>query len=134
MQRLLLISFFPLLAACSHTLTMYPRGSGDLGTGSLNDGTREIHVQLKGKQYTGKFVRNQTYGFGLGQSFGATSTGLAMKSGFATAVTMGSSNQATAVLISGTEVLRCDLVVINASDGSGICTDSNNLAYDVVIK
>lgn len=113
---------------------MYPRGGGDVGSGSLNDGTREIRVQLKGKQYSGKFVRNQTYGFGFGQSFGAAPTGLAMKPGFGTAVTMGASNQATAVLVSGSEVLRCDLVVVNASDGSGICTDSNHLAYDVVIK
>lgn len=122
------------VSACSHTVTLFPRGGGEAGSGTLNDGTREIQLQLKGKQYTGKFVRNQTYGFGLGQSFGAKPTGLAMKPGFGTTVTMGSSNQATAVLVSGTEVLRCDLVVVNASDGSGICTDSNHLAYDVVIK
>jgi hypothetical protein len=134
MQRLVFFSFFPFLAACSHTVTMYPRGGGDIGTGTLNDGNREIVVTLKGKQYAGKFVRNQSYSFGIGQSFGAAPTGIALKPGFNTASMMGATNQATAVLTSGTEVLRCELVVVNASDGSGVCTDSNNLAYDVLIK
>jgi hypothetical protein len=134
MLKLVLLSFLPILAACSHTVMMYPRGGGDVGSGSLNDGTREIQVLLKGKQYTGKFVRNQTYGFGLDQTFGAAPSGPVMKPGFGTTSTMGASNQATAVLVSGSDVLRCDLVVVNASDGSGVCTDSNNLAYDVLIK
>ncbi|WP_312260641.1 hypothetical protein [Limnohabitans sp.] len=122
------------LSACSHTVTMYPRGGGEVGSGSLNDGTREIQVLLKGKRYTGKFVRNQTYGFALGQTFGSAPSGAVLKPGFGTTATMGASNQATAVLVSGSDVLRCDLVVVNASDGSGVCTDSNNLAYDVLIK
>lgn len=134
MQKLVLLSFFPILAACSHTVTMYPRGGGEIGTGSLNDGNREIVVTLKGKQYAGKFVRNQSYGFGIGQSFGATQTGIALKPGFNTAAMMGATNQATAVLTSGAEVLRCELVVVNASDGSGVCVDANNLTYDVLIK
>ncbi len=113
---------------------MYPRGGGEVGFGSLNDGTREIQVLLNGNKYSGKFVRNQTYGFGLGQTFGSTQSGLVMKPSFGTNATMGASNQATAVLDSGSDVLRCDLVVVNDSDGSGVCTDSNNLAYDVVIK
>lgn len=134
MLKLVLPFLLPILAACSHTVTMYPRGGGDIGTGTLNDGTREIVVTLKGKQYAGKFVRNQSYGFGIGQSFGAAPTGLYMKPGFNTAAMMGASNQATAVLTSGAEVLRCELVVVNASDGSGVCLDANNFAYDLLIK
>ncbi len=57
-----------------------------------------------------------------------------MKPGFNTSAVMGASNQATAVLTSGAEVLRCELVVVNASDGSGVCVDANNLVYDVLIK
>lgn len=113
---------------------MYPRGGGDIGTGTLNDGNREIVLTLKGKQFAGKFVRNQSYGFGIGQSFGAAPTGIALKPGFSTAAMMGATNQATAVLTSGTEVLRCELVVVNASDGSGVCVDANNQTYDVLIK
>lgn len=134
MLKLVPFALLPILAACSHTVTMYPRGGGDIGTGTLNDGTREIVVTLKGKQYAGRFVRSQSYGFGIGQSFGAAPTGLTMKPGFNTAAMMGASNQATAVLTSGTEVLRCELVVVNASDGSGVCVDANNLTYDVLIK
>jgi hypothetical protein len=134
MQKLVLLCLFPLLAACSHSVTMYPRDGGDIGTGTLNDGNREIVVTLKGKQFAGKFVRNQTYGIGIGQSLGAAPTGIALKPGFSTAAMMGSTNQATAVLTSGTEVLRCELVVVNASDGSGVCVDANNKTYDVLIK
>jgi hypothetical protein len=134
MLKLVLLSFLPILAACSHTVMMYPRGGGETGTGTLNDGTREIVVTLKGKQFSGKFVRNQSYGFGIGQSFGPAPTGLAMKPGFNTAAMMGATNQATAVLTSGAEVLRCELVVVNASDGSGVCVDADNLSYDVLIK
>lgn len=134
LRKLAIVGASLALSACSHTVTLFPRDGGGTGSGTLNDGTREIQVQLKGKQYTGKFVRNQSYGFGLGQSFGAGSTGLVMKPGFNTAATMGASNQATAVLTSGADVLRCELVVVNASDGSGVCLDANNAAYDVLIK
>lgn len=133
-MKKIFLALLPFIAACSHTVTMYPRGGGDIGTGTLNDGSRDITVNLKGKQYTGKFVRNQSYGFGIGQSFGTGSTGLIMKPGFNTSAVMGASNQATAVLTSGSEVLRCELVVVNASDGSGVCVDANNLVYDVLIK
>lgn len=122
------------LAACSHTVTMYPRWGGDVVTGSLNDGTREIQLMVKGKQYTGKFVRNQTSSFGVGQTFGASQSGLAMKSGFGTTALIGASNQATAVLVSGSDVLRCELVVVNASDGNGVCIDQDDVTYDVLIK
>jgi hypothetical protein len=134
MLKRVLLSLLPILAACSHTVTMYPRAGGDIGTGTLNDGSREIVVTLKGKQYVGKFVRSQSYGLGIGQSYGAAPTGLTMKPVFNTAAMMGASNQATAVLTSGAEVLRCELVVVNASDGSGVCVDANNAAYDVLIK
>jgi hypothetical protein len=133
-MKQLLVFVLPFMVACSHTVTLYPRGGGDIGAGTLNDGSREISVTLKGRLYTGKFVRNQSYGFGLGQSFGAGSTGLVMKPGFNTAATMGATNQATAVLTSGADVLRCELVVVNASDGSGVCVDANNVTYDVLIK
>lgn len=105
-----------------------------MGTGTLNDGSREILVMVKGKQFTGKFVRNQTSGFGVSQTFGASQSGLAMKSGFGTTALIGASNQATAVLVSGSDVLRCELVVVNGSDGSGVCIDQDNVTYDVLVK
>lgn len=133
-MKKIFLALLPFIAACSHTVTMYPRGGGDIGTGTLNDGSRDIAVNLKGKQYTGKFVRNQSYGFGLGQTFGAGPTGIAMKPGFNTAAMMGATNQATAVLTNGSDVLRCELVVVNASDGSGVCVDEKGVTYDVLIK
>ena len=74
MRKLVIaISVFA-LTACGHIVTLYPRGGGDQATGTLNDGSRNMSVTLKGVTYTGQFVRGQTFGFGIGQSFGATPT------------------------------------------------------------
>ncbi len=127
---------FLLLSACSHTVTLFPRGGGDIATGTLNDGNRDVVVHLQGKTYTGKFVRNETYGVSVGQSLGVGYLGRlnSMQQGFGTAGSFGSSNQASALLTSGSDALRCDLVVVNASDGSGVCSDRDGQLYDVLIK
>ena len=99
----LLISLAALtLAACGHIVTLYPRGGGDQATGTLNDGSRNMSVTLKGSTYTGKFVPGQTFGFAVGQSLGAASS-------FGTAMMVGNSNQSSALLVStdGKSVLRC---------------------------
>ena len=134
LPRGLALVLLPFAVGCSHTVTMLPRGGGESGVGTLNDGSREMVVTLKGKEYRGKFVRNQTYGFGFGQSFGTARSPLATQPGFGTTAMLGASNQATALLTSGSAVLRCELVVVNASDGSGVCVDQDNVTYDVLIK
>ncbi len=53
------------LGGCSHTVTLYPRGGGEQAIGTLNDGSRNMSVTLKGITYTGKFVPGQTFGFGV---------------------------------------------------------------------
>jgi hypothetical protein len=75
-----------------------------------------MSVTLKGTNYTGKFVRGQTFGFGIGQSFGA-------RPAFGTSMMVGSSNQSSALLIStdGKSVLRCELTVVAAIGGNGVC-------------
>ena len=117
------------LSACGHIVTLYPRGGGEQATGTLNDGSRNMSVTLKGATYTGQFVRGQTFGFGVGQSFGARPL-------FGTSMMMGSSNQSSALLVSsdGKSVLRCELTVVAAIGGSGVCVDKDNVTYDMNVK
>ncbi len=117
------------LTACGHIVTLYPRGGGDQATGSLNDGSRNMSITLKGATYTGQFVRGQTFGFGVGQSFGVRPV-------FGTSMMVGSSNQSSALLVSsdGKNVLRCELTVVAAIGGNGVCVDKDNVTYDMNVK
>lgn len=117
------------LSACGHIVTLYPRGGGEQATGTLNDGSRNMSVILKGTSYTGQFVRGQTFGFGVGQSFGA-------RPAFGTSMMVGSSNQSSALLVSsdGKSVLRCELTIVAAIGGNGVCVDKDNTTYDMNVK
>ena len=117
------------LAACGHVVTLYPRGGGERATGTLNDGSRNMSVTLNGITYLGQFVRGQTFGFGFGQTFGAKPT-------FGTSMMVGTSNQSSALLVStdGINVLRCELTVVAAVGGNGVCVDKDNLTYDMNIR
>jgi len=117
------------LSACGHIVTLYPRGGGEQAIGSLNDGSRNMSVTLKGIIYSGQFVRGQTVGLGFGQSFGASPA-------FGSSVMVGNSNQSSALLISedGKSVLRCELTVVAAIGGNGVCLDKDNVTYDMNIK
>jgi hypothetical protein len=117
------------LTACGHIVTLYPRGGGELVTGTLNDGSRNMSINLKGVTYSGQFVSGQTFGFGIGQSFGA-------RPAFGTSMMVGSSNQSSALLVSadGKQVLRCELTVVAAIGGNGVCVDKDNVTYDMNVK
>ncbi len=117
------------LTACGHIVTLYPRGGGDQATGTLNDGSRNMSITLMGTTYTGQFTRGQTFGFGIGQSFGA-------RPSFGTTMMVGSSNQYSALLVSsdGKQVLRCELTVVAAIGGNGVCVDKDNVTYDMNVK
>jgi hypothetical protein len=126
----LLISLAALaLTSCGHVVTLYPRGGGEQATGTLNDGSRNISITLKGTTYMGQFVRGQTFGFGIGQSFGA-------RPAFGTTMMVGSSKQSSALLVSadGKQVLRCELTVVAAIGGNGVCVDKDNVTYDMNLK
>ena len=117
------------LTACGHIVTLYPRGGGEMATGTLNDGSRNISINLKGVTYSGQFVRGQTFGFGIGQSFGT-------RPAFGTSMMVGSTNQSSALLVSadGKQVLRCELTVVAAIGGNGVCVDKDNITYDMNVK
>jgi len=88
-----------------------------------------MSITLKGTTYTGQFVRGQTFGFGVGQSFGARPV-------FGTSMMVGSSNLSSALLVSsdGKNVLRCELTVVAAVGGNGVCVDKDNITYDMNVK
>jgi hypothetical protein len=117
------------LTACGHIVTLYPRGGGEMAAGTLNDGSRNMSINLKGVTYSGQFVRGQTFGFGIGQSFGT-------RPSFGTSMMVGSSNQSSALLVSadGKQVLRCELTVVAAIGGNGVCVDKDNVTYDMNVK
>ena len=98
-MRLLILLVALALTGCGHIVTLYPRGGGEQATGTLNDGSRNMNITLKGTTYSGQFVRGQTFGFGIGQSFGS-------RPAFGTSMMVGSSNQSSALLRSGPACLN----------------------------
>lgn len=127
MKPLLFIPLL-LLAACSHTVTLYPRGGGEKATGTLNDGAQTMEITLKGKVYRGSYVLGQTVGFGFGQTFSGTS------STFGSGMVFGNDNKAAALLRSDQNVLRCEFVIETAKGGNGVCVDKDNVTYDMLAE
>lgn len=130
MNRTSLIPLIALiLAGCGHMVTLYPRGGGEQATGTLNDGSRNMSVTLKGVTYSGRIMRGQTVGLGFTQSFGGSPS-------FGNALMVATTNQYSAVLV-GTDnksILRCELRLDVAIGGNGICRDKDDLPYDMIIK
>lgn len=118
-----------LLAGCTHTLTLFPRGGGEQAFGTLNDGSRSMEVRLKGETYRGNYVLGQTTGFGFGTTFGARPT-------TASGVMVGTNNNAAALLTSenGRSVLRCEFMIQAAKGGNGVCQDKDGVTYDMLAK
>ena len=118
------------LAGCGHMVTLYPRGNGgQQATGTLNDGSRNMSVTLKGVTYTGRVMRGQSVGLGFTQSFGGTPS-------FGQAVMVATTNQYSAVLVGSDDksVLRCELRLDVAIGGNGVCMDKDDITYDMTIK
>jgi hypothetical protein len=126
-MRYLLALTILLLAGCTHTITLYPRGGGEQASGSVNDGSRNMEVTLRGETYTGSYVLGQTFGLATGTTYGARPV-------FGTGVMVGNTNQATALLTGPKGVLRCEFVIVAARGGNGVCMDSANMVYDMLIK
>ena len=114
------------LAGCTHTVTLFQRGGTEQARGTLNDGSKDIEVVLKGETFTGHYVLGQTTGFGM--AFG---TGGAPVFG----VGGGTNNNASALLTGDKSgILRCEFRIQVAKGGNGICVDRDSMAYDMLIK
>jgi hypothetical protein len=122
-MRSYLVALLLALTACTHTITLYPRGGGEQATGTVNDGSKNMEVQLRGDTYAGSYVLGQT--FGVGMVGGANPT---------TVTTVGTTNNATALLVGPKGVLRCEFRIVAAQGGNGVCVDSSNTMYDMLIK
>jgi hypothetical protein len=114
------------LTGCTHTVTLFERGGTEQALGTLNDGSKNMEVQLKGETYTGHYVLGQTTGTVM-----AFSTSGAPVFG----VGGGTNNNASALLVGNRGgVLRCEFRIQTARGGNGVCIDRNNTAYDMLIK
>lgn len=113
-----------LLAGCSHVITLYPRGGGEQATGTVNDGSRNMEVQLRGDTYTGRYALGQSFGVGFASGTGSMATG----------TMVGTTNNATALLTGPAGVLRCEFRIVAAQGGNGMCVDGQNVVYDMLIK
>lgn len=125
MRYLTMLAFA--LVGCTQTITLFPRGGGEQAFGSLNDGSQNMEVVLKGETYTGRYVLGKTFGFGTTQTFGARPT-------FGSGMMVGTSNQATALLTSGRHALRCEFTGAAIIGGNGVCMDKDGVVYDMLFK
>lgn len=127
MRSVVAIVSILVLTACSHTITLFPRGGGDQATGTLNDLSKAMEINLKGNRYTGTYSTGRVSSFGFVQRYGARpATGNVFMSG--------SNNQATALLTGSNGVLRCEFVIDVAIGGNGVCVDTNEAVYDMLVK
>jgi hypothetical protein len=126
MKRSMITVAFILLAGCTHDITLYPRDGGEQATGWVNDGSHNLEVQLRGDTYSGKYVLGQTFGIGMGTTFG-------VRPRFGSGMMVSQNNQAGALLTGPKGILRCDFVIVAAHGGNGVCQDSRAV-YDMLIK
>src|SRR5262249_42716467 len=106
MTRWLLLLLLSGCAAIAQPVTLLPRGAGPQGTGMLDKSTYELTVTMQdGRRYSGKMI-----------------------------VSPGA--QASAVLLGqGGGHMRCDLTFAAfMASANGVCTDSTNVVYDLLIK
>jgi hypothetical protein len=113
-----------LLAGCAaqQSITMLPRGENAArGTGVLDRLHNQLTVDLGGRTYQGPMVM-QT---GLTQSWGPL--------GPRTATT--TTNQASALLLGDGGQVRCDFGFdALMRTATGVCVDSRNQTYDMLVK
>ncbi|MBL8339517.1 MAG: hypothetical protein JNM97_22315 [Rhodoferax sp.] len=126
-MRLLPLLSLMLLSACTHTVTLFPRGGGEQAMGTLNDMSKEIEINLKGDKYTGTYTTGRVSTFGTVQTYGARPT-------TSNVLMSGSSNQAAALLTGPKGVLRCEFVIEEMIGGNGVCVDTSEAVYDMLVK
>lgn len=111
-----------LLAGCAaqQTVTLLPRGAGgERGTGMLDRMSKEITVSLNGRDYRGPMVVQTAYSSGYGL--------------FSQRTTI--SSQATALLLGDDGQVRCEFGFdAFMTMATGVCVDSKNVTYDMLIK
>jgi hypothetical protein len=123
--------------ATSYQLTVMPRDSGKLYSGTAESGSGSegtMSITIEGKTYNGTWVSSspsQTTGFTTGFGWGGRHGGAGAM------VTMDNpqGGEAKALLTSSDgSGLRCDLRSGDFSRGGGVCRDDRGREYDVQIR
>lgn len=122
------------LSGCAYNVSLMPRDSGRVYTGSLESGggpSGTMTVSLEGDTCTGPAARvasNESFGFV--SAYGRSSTG---QFGTASANTYQSGDATVKAIMSckSGKGLRCDLTGRGAS-GGGVCLDDAGKVYDVI--
>jgi hypothetical protein len=95
-----------LLAGCTQSMILFPRGGGPQGTGTLDAVGDTMTVALNGETYSGSFVKA-----GRG------------------------SNQYSGLLVSKSgKTLRCEFVGDVGVTGNGVCRHGEGQTYDLLLK
>jgi hypothetical protein len=111
-----------LLAGCgTQSVLLLPRGHAVKGEGTIQDG-HEMRVQIEGRTYSGKL--DWDLGFATSTNpYGYTTTHRS------------SSDRAAALLLGESGQVRCDFTLsLVTKQGNGVCVDSLNRTYDMVIR
>lgn len=107
-----------MVSGCAYNVALHPRGGDEVAKGSLNHPAGNMTVTVRGATYTGRYYRGTGVGVGL--------------AGARPAIGVGLTNQFAGVLKSEGGLLRCEFVM-RATDGDGVCADSQNVTYDMLI-
>jgi hypothetical protein len=122
-MRFIVILLSAALAGCAsqQTVNLLPRGDAERGSGTLDRLTNDLVVTVGDKTYKGKSMLRTATTTSWGFLGPRTSTSY--------------SDQSTALLIGEGGQMRCeftwDAMMIQAT---GICVDSKNATYDLLIK
>lgn len=95
-----------LLAGCTQTMILFPRGGGSQVSGSLDTVGQNMTIDLDGDTYAGRYISS---GRGSNHYSGLLTT----KSG---------------------KTLRCEFVGSIAETGNGVCQHSGGRTYDLLLK
>lgn len=133
MKKILTLVILTFLSACNGTMTIMPRGSGQITKGTVfanGFGSGTMTMDVNGRIYTGSFVKtssSDSFGFFQQYGKGQVSTG--------TIQTFGSHNFGKAILSSSdNHGLRCEIEGDGLGHGSAICLDDEGKIYDAIVQ
>lgn len=117
-----------LLAGCTQTMHLYPRGGGDPVVGTLRTAEQTMKVPLDGEIYEGSYMGGRSTSVGASTAIGARPT---TAIGSATAF----SNSYSGLLVSQNgKTLRCEFIGAVGEQGNGVCQHGDGRVFDLLLK
>ena len=138
MKKLVLICGVLLIQACSHQLSLYPRGGGQVATGVANEAGKTIEIQFEGHLYKGRYSYDgggvvSVQSFGTSQAFSGARSVTAQGSSYGTAYVPGTGNGRIFAIAPSGNSIRCEFQYKGGS-GLGVCEDNQGRVFDLVIE